>query len=155
MNKSVKKIYMGIPVLIAIVAIAEYEVMSLFHFLQWDTLLSDGIEAIVDSLLLITFSAFPTYWLVIKPLLKTTQQQQQKLSNLVEALDGAGEGVIITDNKGVINYVNKSFMRVTGFTPEEAICHTPKMLQSGKHSKAFYTMMWRSIREKGAWEGEV
>jgi len=155
MENLFRKSYMYALLLVVIVVGSEYTVMWLLNVSKWDILLTDEVGGIVDALLLIAISAGPIYYFIFKPILRNSIKQQQKLNNLVEALDGAGEGVIITDSTGVIDYVNKSFQRVTGYSAEEAIGQTPKILQSGKHSQAFYTMMWRSISQKGDWEGEV
>ena len=65
------------------------------------------------------------------------------------------EGVLITDDHGVILRVNRAFTAITGFSAEDAIGQSPSMLSSGKHDAAFYAAMWESIRLTGCWEGEV
>ena len=66
------------------------------------------------------------------------------------------EGMMVTDADNNILRVNHAFTNITGYTPEEAIGHTPNsILSSGKHDMAFYTDMWECIKNNGAWEGEV
>ena len=65
------------------------------------------------------------------------------------------EGVLITDEHGVILRVNRAFTAITGFSAEEVIGKNPRMLGSGRHDAAFYAAMWESIRLAGYWEGEV
>ncbi|MGA8260781.1 MAG: EAL domain-containing protein [Arenicellales bacterium] len=65
------------------------------------------------------------------------------------------EGIIVTDANGVIERVNSSFSRITGYEAREAIGKTPNLLQSGYHDSAFYAEMWRQIGEHGVWEGEI
>lgn len=65
------------------------------------------------------------------------------------------DGIIITDAKGIIQAVNPSFTRLTGYTPKEALGGTPAMLNSGKQSKEFYQHMWQSLSESGYWQGEI
>jgi len=74
---------------------------------------------------------------------------------LKEALEHAGEGVIITDGHGVIQYVNKAFEQTTGFSREEAIGNNPSMLQSGKQDAQFYRTMWQTIQAQGDWCGRI
>jgi diguanylate cyclase (GGDEF)-like protein/PAS domain S-box-containing protein len=64
-------------------------------------------------------------------------------------------GMAVTDAKNIILRVNNAFTRITGYTPEEAIGQTPRLLTSGRHDKAFYTAMWESINNTGSWEGEI
>jgi diguanylate cyclase (GGDEF)-like protein/PAS domain S-box-containing protein len=67
----------------------------------------------------------------------------------------AHEGMLIADENSVILRVNPAFTAITGYSAEEAIGQTPKLLSSGKHDKAFYTAMWDSLNNEGYWEGEI
>ncbi|WP_240371209.1 PAS domain-containing protein [Anoxybacteroides rupiense] len=65
------------------------------------------------------------------------------------------EGLIITDEKGKIVFVNPAFEMVTGYVAEEVIGENPNILQSGVHNKEFYESMWNEIIHRGFWEGEI
>lgn len=65
------------------------------------------------------------------------------------------EGIMITSIAGNILAVNPAFEFVTGYTRDEVIGKNPKILQSGVHTKEFYEQMWQSIRQTGAWQGEI
>lgn len=65
------------------------------------------------------------------------------------------EGMLVTDAKQVILRVNRAFSDQYGYTAEEVIGRTPRLLQSGRHDKAFYQVMWAEIERTGAWQGEV
>ena len=65
------------------------------------------------------------------------------------------EGMTITDARGVILRVNKAFTEITGYSAEEAVGNTPRLLNSGRHNKAFYTAMWKRITRSGSWRGEI
>ncbi|MER2539391.1 MAG: EAL domain-containing protein [Azonexus sp.] len=67
----------------------------------------------------------------------------------------SSEALLITDQTGVIINVNKAFTQITGYTCEEAVGQTPRILKSNRHDAAFYRTMWTSVAEKGSWEGEV
>ena len=64
-------------------------------------------------------------------------------------------GIMITNSDLRIQRVNKAFTRITGYEPADVIGKTPRLLQSGKHDKAFYKSMWNEIKEQGYWEGEI
>ena len=65
------------------------------------------------------------------------------------------ESIMITDANRVIQRVNQAFTNETGYTAEEVIGRTPRLLQSGRHNRAFYHTMWETIRRTGAWKGEI
>lgn len=64
-------------------------------------------------------------------------------------------GMMITDPHLVILRTNHAFTEITGYSEQELIGYTPKILQSGLHDKNFYTSMWNHIRTTGSWQGEI
>ncbi len=60
-------------------------------------------------------------------------------------IEQAGERVLITSRQGVILYVNPTFERVTGYSREEAIGQTPRLLKSGHHGQEFYQILWGKL----------
>ncbi|MDQ6993083.1 MAG: PAS domain S-box protein [Mariprofundus sp.] len=141
--------------LIAIVVSVEYGIMIVFEATGVGAQLSREMEALLDALLLLLLSAMPVYFWVIKPMFKLLRARHEELKNLEEALEGAGDAVMITDVSGAISYVNHAFTVITGFASEEIIGKNPRVLQSGKQSEAFYKMMWNTILTTGEWEGEL
>jgi len=65
------------------------------------------------------------------------------------------EGMLVTDARGVILRVNRAFTETTGYTAEEVIGKTPRMLKSNRHDAAFYQEMWQTLLATGSWEGEI
>jgi diguanylate cyclase (GGDEF)-like protein/PAS domain S-box-containing protein len=65
------------------------------------------------------------------------------------------EGMIVTDARSVILRVNNAFTQITGYTADEVIGHTPKLLKSGRHDSKFYKEMWHVIHTTGKWQGEL
>jgi PAS domain S-box-containing protein len=65
------------------------------------------------------------------------------------------ESVMITDAEGVILRVNQAFTDSTGYTSEEAVGQTPRILKSGRHDAEFYRAMWEAIAKTGTWQGEI
>ena len=65
------------------------------------------------------------------------------------------EGMVVTDANTVILRINQAFTESTGYTAEEAVGQTPRLLNSGHHDKAFFAEMWASINRSGSWQGEI
>ena len=65
------------------------------------------------------------------------------------------DGMMITDAHGIILRVNRAFTEITGYTSDEAVGQTPRLLQSGRHNADFYRAMWETINRTGGWQGEI
>lgn len=66
-----------------------------------------------------------------------------------------GEGIILTELDGTIRDVNPAFTVITGYEKAEVQGRHIRILQSGRQSKGFYRMMWKSIARTGSWQGEI
>ncbi|MFT7774663.1 putative bifunctional diguanylate cyclase/phosphodiesterase [Roseateles sp.] len=80
---------------------------------------------------------------------------QQRMRQWSTAFEDMRDGVIVTDAQGRIQSVNRAFTEITGYLAEEAIGTGMKLLQSGRHGKAFYEQMWAMINQTGHWQGEI
>ena len=78
----------------------------------------------------------------------------EKLADFKYALDIASI-VAITDNKGIITYVNDTFCKISGYSKEELIGKTHRIVNSGFHSKSFFKDVWQTITSGKVWKGEI
>ena len=76
-------------------------------------------------------------------------------AGLLEAVEHAADGIVITDTAGTIQYVNPAFTALTGYSREEAVGQNPRLLKSERHSAAFYAEMWSTILSGRVWRGDV
>ncbi len=67
----------------------------------------------------------------------------------------AQEAMLVTDAARIILQVNSAFTTLTGYSAEEAVGQTPKLLCSGLHTEAFYEAMQAQVQSQGHWSGEV
>jgi len=65
------------------------------------------------------------------------------------------EGMFVTDAHNVILRVNQAFVKITGYSAEEAVGQRTSLLKSGRHDQAFYAAMWQSLDTSGSWDGEL
>ncbi len=70
------------------------------------------------------------------------------------ALETAADAILITDQQGTILWINHAFSAMTGYSKEEVLGKTPRILKSGKHDAAFYRQFWQTIKSGQIWRGE-
>jgi diguanylate cyclase (GGDEF)-like protein/PAS domain S-box-containing protein len=64
-------------------------------------------------------------------------------------------GVMITNERNIIESVNSAFTRLTGYSADDVIGKTPAILKSGQHDAEFYRGMWATLKHDQCWEGLV
>ncbi len=74
------------------------------------------------------------------------------LKSYKEALDKATI-VSMTDKFGVITDVNENFCKATGYTREEVLGKTHKLISHPLTDKKIYAEIWKTILEKKTWQG--
>jgi sigma-B regulation protein RsbU (phosphoserine phosphatase) len=73
---------------------------------------------------------------------KRSGELNERLSNAVEQ---TADAVVITEPSGKIVYVNPAFEQTTGYSREEALGSTPRLLKSGEHDRHFYKELWDTV----------
>lgn len=82
-------------------------------------------------------------------------EAQKKLRQAAAVFEHTNDAILITDSAGTIVAVNNAFTRITGYTPEEVIGKTPRLLKSDMHDEQFYRDMWQTLDATGTWQGEI
>lgn len=82
-------------------------------------------------------------------------ESSHKMLKLAAVTFDTQNGITITDKDQKILHVNKAFTTITGYTAEEALGETPRILQSGVHTKEFYDDMKKYLMENHFWMGEI
>lgn len=82
------------------------------------------------------------------------QVQQKELEHFKFILDKLNM-VSETDLKGVITYVNRRFCDVTGFSKEELVGKTHKLIRHSDTSNVIYKKMWENIQSEKPWFGKL
>jgi PAS domain S-box-containing protein len=65
------------------------------------------------------------------------------------------EGMFVADANRVILRINRAFSAITGFTAEEAVGQTTRLLKSDRYDETFSATMWEKVNRTGAWSGEI
>lgn len=83
------------------------------------------------------------------------KSSEEKLLLASKVFENTIEAIYITNTRGVILSVNKAFLRITGYSEEEAIGNKTSILRSGRHANHFYKGLWNALKESGTWQGEI
>lgn len=87
---------------------------------------------------------------------KQLQEQKESAKEralLFTAIGQAGEGIIITDSEGIIQYCNPAFESMTQYSQSEVRGSNPRILKSGIHDNKFYKNIWETIKSGDRWSG--
>ncbi|WP_295478146.1 phosphodiesterase DibA [uncultured Pseudomonas sp.] len=94
-------------------------------------------------------------WLGGEELQRRQDADHDRLRIASAVFDSTREGVLVTNDKGQIVHVNRAFVDITGYQPEEVLGRNPSAFKSGRHDASFYTRMYQAIGTQGQWSGEI
>lgn len=81
--------------------------------------------------------------------------QNHLVRKLWTAIEQSHNSVVMTDDKGNIEYVNPHFSKITGYSREEVLGRNPRILKSGRTPPSVYKDMWQSLLQHKTWFGEL
>ena len=79
----------------------------------------------------------------------------EKIQRLSQAVEQSSNSVVITDTEGVIEYVNRTFVKLTGYQAGEVIGRSLAMLAPDERSAAAYEAMRTAALAGQEWTGEL
>lgn len=79
---------------------------------------------------------------------------EQKLKLSAAVIEYTTEGVVITDPASVVESVNPSFTKITGYSSADIVGKKIRILNSRKLPREYYVKLWQQLLSYGHWQGE-
>ncbi|NJK95680.1 MAG: PAS domain S-box protein [Bacteroidales bacterium] len=79
---------------------------------------------------------------------------EMQINKLSKAIEQCPVSIVITNLSGELEYVNPYFTYLTGYTSEEVIGKSPRILKQDEGDKNFYQNLWGTITSGKEWRGE-
>ncbi len=74
---------------------------------------------------------------------------------LHQAFHDSLDGIVVTGPDTVILDCNAAYVQIVGFPREALIGARPSILKSGRTPRRVFQQMWRDLRRRGRWMGEL
>jgi PAS domain S-box-containing protein len=80
---------------------------------------------------------------------------ERQLRLQTTTMEAAGNGIVITDDRGNIQWANPAMRQISGYTAQELIGKSTRIFGSGQHNEAYYHQMWDTVLSGQVWRGET
>ncbi len=80
-------------------------------------------------------------------------EESLQLASLV--YQNSSEAISVLDADGIIIAINPAFTRITGYTQEDVIGKSIRILHAERESHDVYRGLWNALKADGCWQGEL
>jgi PAS domain S-box-containing protein len=98
-----------------------------------------------------TNPAVGSIWIYADITERREAEQQSKM--LFQAVEASPISIVITDCNSVIEYVNPSFTRITGYSRLESIGNKPNIMKSEQTKAETMVALWQTLNQQQVWRG--
>ena len=102
------------------------------------------------------FAGIITYYLIIqiKKVILNRKKAEENNDKLLQAVEQSPISIMITDTKGNIEYVNKGFEIITGYSKKEALKSELDIFHNNDDKENSHSL-WHTIQAGNIWTGEL
>lgn len=97
----------------------------------------------------------PNIIMVLTQDISEKEEYEKQMKLLSNAVEQTADSIVITNKKGMIEFVNPAFSEITGYNKEEVIGKSPNILKSGLHNIEFYKNIWDTILKGLPYRGTI
>jgi PAS domain S-box-containing protein len=83
------------------------------------------------------------------------KRAENELALLATVIEQAAEGITITDKNGTVQYANPAYERISGYTREEMIGQSHRMLKGSSHDGGLPAEMMDTLARGDVWSGHM
>ena len=133
---------------------------NLFPFtdqLKFETKFRRRDRSVIDvrGMVRILHSGQTKYWVLVMRDVTKEKRKELDLLRFSNVIHNTINPIQISDANGTMVYVNPAFEKVTGYSNTELIGKNPNILNSRKHSKEFWSGVWKHIISGKVWIGRI
>ncbi len=125
---------------------------SNFHRMLHDVSFAVGMAFILLSFTMSALQAYRTQWRLEEQNGELRRETNERV-RLASAIEQSAETIIITDSRGMVQYVNPAFETLTGYSRGEIIGRTTSLLESGRHDARYFHDLWDTLSRGETWRG--
>lgn len=81
------------------------------------------------------------------------RKAEEALKRLATAVDQSAETIIITDQEGIVQYVNPAFEQTSQYCAEEVLGKKTRFWNTGDHHETSYDQLENTVRSGNVWKG--
>ena len=152
-----KPFHLPVAKLLAMLTVSAFlEELLVLFLLDMLPPMPKAAEFLLDATLL-SVLIFPVlYFLVYRPMSQNITELRQAEENLhtISVAFESKDPILITDAQASILRANKSFLKMSGYSPEELIGKNPRILKTDRYGEDYYKKMWNQLLRNGSWSGE-
>jgi PAS domain S-box-containing protein len=113
---------------------------------------SFGFEFYMRSYLMIVIF---TFGIIASRIIAKRNQAEEELLKFKMGIERSNEAMFLTDINGTIVYANPAFEKIYGYSREETLGKTPRILKSGALPQEVYKQFWDTLLAKKVVTGEI
>jgi PAS domain S-box-containing protein len=113
---------------------------------------SFGFEFYIRSYLMIVIL---TFGIIASRIIAKRNQAEEELLKFKMGIERSNEAMFLTDINGTIVYANPAFEKIYGYSREETLGKTPRILKSGTLPHEVYKQFWDTLLAKKVVTGEI